>query len=1082
MKKNIFLFFILFPFILFAQKEANIWYFGYNAGLDFNTGNPRVLLDGQLSTNEGCASISDSDGNLVFYTDGITVYNKNHEIMQNGTGLNGNPSSTHSAIIVPKPGTTNIYYIFTVDSLTLNGPGVNGLQFSEVNISLNSGFGAVTSKNNLLYSSVNEKVTAIKKPNSDDYWVVAHKYDSFDFLTYDITSLGVNKTSIISSIGSVKSFRTTGQIKISPDGSKLATSWTGKGLEVFNFNIETGKITNLIFYTYEKGAPYGLDFSPNSNLLYVSNTYEVSQYNLKAGAEKDIENSRIQLEFSRGAYSSVQLGPDGKIYIAKTGRSYIDVIEKPNTLGTECKYKYNEIYLEGKRSGLGLPTFVTSLFYNENISFENNCFEDATKFTLSTNVDSVEWNFDDPTTGADNFSTQISPIHQFSNSGIYNVIANVVNIDGTKNTIPQKIEIFDAPKINKNVSLKQCDNSDIDGFSFFNLSEVKEKIIANSDDYTITFHEEKIDAENGSSEITNFTNYKNEEVSIDKIWARVENSNGCYEISEVNLFVSTTQIPANFINNFFECDDGTNTTDGIATFDFSSATDEVRAIFPANQPLTIKYYRDEADALSEENEITDITNYQNIGFPNQQDIYVRVDNDLNNDCIGLGVHVSLNVEVLPVANAVAIDTECDNDRDGLFSFDSSTFQSTIIGNQTNVSVGYFDENNNALPSPLPNPYITATAQIRAVVTNTNSQDPDGQCSAETILSFVVSAVPIANPVAIQEECDDDFDGISGFDTSTIQSTVVGSQTNLVVKYFNENNNPLPSPLPNPFISTSQTIRVRLENPDFDICVEETFVEFSVKERPSFDLVEQAILCITDNSQVEISITNPNNRTNTYVWLDENNDIVSTLPNAIITRKGLYNVIATSDEGCASDMKQVLVNESSISTLNINDIEIKDDSDDNTISIDVSNLGLGDYEFRLLNEDNIIIRNYQDEPFFDGLDGGIYTIEVNDKNVCGSVFFEVSLLEFPKFFTPNNDAQNDFWQIKGISKNFYESGKINILNRYGALITTFTIDDIGWDGTYGGKNLPSNDYWFYAELLDRKNVGRVRRGNFSLLRK
>ncbi|MGY8910142.1 MAG: hypothetical protein ACKVIG_09815, partial [Flavobacteriales bacterium] len=158
----------------------------------------------------------------------------------------------------------------------------------------------------------------------------------------------------------------------------------------------------------------------------------VSQYNLKAGAEKDIENSRIQLEFSRGAYSSVQLGPDGKIYIAKTGRNFIDVIEKPNTLGIECKYKYNEIYLEGKQSGLGLPTFVTSLFYNENISFENNCFEDVTKFTLSTNVDSVEWNFDDPTTGTDNFSTQISPIHQFSNSGIYNIVANVVNIDGTK--------------------------------------------------------------------------------------------------------------------------------------------------------------------------------------------------------------------------------------------------------------------------------------------------------------------------------------------------------------------------------------------------------------------------------------------------------------------------------------------------------------------------------------------------------------------------------------------------------------------------------------------------------------------------
>ena len=114
--------------------------------------------------------------------------------------------------------------------------------------------------------------------------------------------------------------------------------------------------------------------------------------------------------------------------------------------------------------------------------------------------------------------------------------------------------------------------------------------------------------------------------------------------------------------------------------------------------------------------------------------------------------------------------------------------------------------------------------------------------------------------------------------------------------------------------------------------------------------------------------------------------------------------------------------------------------------------------------------------------GIYTIEVNDKNDCGSILFEVSLLSFPKFFTPDGDGRNDFWQINGISNNFYQSGTIKIFNRYGNLMHQFTIDDIGWDGTYNGNVLPSNDYWFYIELLDKKNSSRARSGHFSLLRK
>ena len=232
----------------FSQNEANIWYFGQNAGLDFNSGSPAPLLDGQIDTTEGCATISDNTGNLLFYTDGITVWNRNHIIMLNGTGLNGDVSSTHSAIIVPKPSSSTIYYIFTVDNLA----GSNGLQYSEVDITLDSGLGGVTTnKNIMLFTPTTEKITAIKSSTSEEYWVVSHKWNSNEFLAYNISSTGVNTTPIVSTTGATITGindNTVGQIKISPDGTKIAVA-RSQGLsevQLFDFDAASGAISNVI--------------------------------------------------------------------------------------------------------------------------------------------------------------------------------------------------------------------------------------------------------------------------------------------------------------------------------------------------------------------------------------------------------------------------------------------------------------------------------------------------------------------------------------------------------------------------------------------------------------------------------------------------------------------------------------------------------------------------------------------------------------------------------------------------------------------------------------------------------------------
>jgi PKD repeat protein len=181
-----------------TQKQANIWYFGLRAGLDFTSGTATPRYDSQMFAAEGCASITNEFGNLLFYTNGEQVWARNHTLMPNGSGLLGDIFATQSAQIVPKPGNPNIYYIFTTDS---NG-GADGLRYSEVDMSLNSGFGDITSnKNILLKTPVDEKLTAVLHTNNCDVWLIAHGIGNNEFYAYLINSAGINLIPVTSSVG-----------------------------------------------------------------------------------------------------------------------------------------------------------------------------------------------------------------------------------------------------------------------------------------------------------------------------------------------------------------------------------------------------------------------------------------------------------------------------------------------------------------------------------------------------------------------------------------------------------------------------------------------------------------------------------------------------------------------------------------------------------------------------------------------------------------------------------------------------------------------------------------------------------------
>tara|TARA_B100001142_G_scaffold160772_1_gene161006 strand:+ start:2351 stop:7903 length:5553 start_codon:yes stop_codon:yes gene_type:complete len=349
-----------------SGKEGNVWHLGYGAGLDFNSGSP-ISISGQLSTLEGCASIADNNGDLLFYTDGSLVYNKNHTLMPNGTGLLGHSSSSQSGIIVKKPGSSTIYYLFTVDGMS---GGAGGLYYSEVDMTLDGGLGDINSNKNInLIQYTCEKVTAVKHHNNADFWIISRERGGNKYYAFLLTSTGLNLPAITTNIGPVYTQNTIGYLKASPDGTMLAAAdhWNfADGVDLFDFDRSTGILSNSMELTnLYSTSLYGIEFSPSGQYLYVSeetSNGDIYQYDLMAGSYSNINNSRTIIGSASNYGGALQLGPDQKIYHADNGTSTLGVIDSPNLAGSNCNYIQNGVILSYGSCGLGLPTFFSSIF------------------------------------------------------------------------------------------------------------------------------------------------------------------------------------------------------------------------------------------------------------------------------------------------------------------------------------------------------------------------------------------------------------------------------------------------------------------------------------------------------------------------------------------------------------------------------------------------------------------------------------------------------------------------------------------------------------------------------------------------
>jgi hypothetical protein len=441
MKKQILTVFLTGTLSTFAQMETAIWHFGAQCALDFTNGTPQWVPGSSISTGEGCASVADVVGNLLFYTNGETIWNKNNQVMANGTGLTGSNDATQSSLIVRRPGSNSFYYVFT-----MGNAGNGDLSYSEVDMTLASGMGSVTTKNNLLATGMTEKLAGTKHCNGIDVWAVSHLFNSDKFLSFRITSAGVNTSAVVSQVGSYHSPTSNpiyenefaGYLRFSSNGKKMAsvvTSYSMGLVELFDFNPATGHISNPS--TLGKlFVGYGCEFSPDGHILYAtaldtSGYYsnipsrELIHWNLCAANDSLIGQTKSRIRLDTVPLGALSLGLDGKIYdnFAGTTKNHIGVISKPNQWSGNGGYQAIGPFLNGYGL-MGLPNFVSNLFrekpsythtatcYNANFSLPDLC---GTGYV----VNGLQWQFGDPGSGAANTSTLAAPSHVYPAAGDY---------------------------------------------------------------------------------------------------------------------------------------------------------------------------------------------------------------------------------------------------------------------------------------------------------------------------------------------------------------------------------------------------------------------------------------------------------------------------------------------------------------------------------------------------------------------------------------------------------------------------------------------------------------------------------------
>lgn len=742
MKKVVFLVFIFFSTVSYSQKEANFWYFGQNAALDFNSGTPLPTgsaSSNQLSTVEGCSTFSDANGNLLFYigaptptSTNLTIWNRNNQPMpfsdvnNGGQLLNGDASSSQSALTVPAPNQPNIYYIFTVGA---QSSGNAGFWFYTVDMNANGGLGDIVSgpialNNGILQQNWTEKVTAVRGEECNTFWVIS--YVNGDFISYKVDINGVDITNpVISSLGNTSfNFSNTtggldarGYLKVSPDGTKLVAANMTSGTFFFDFDDTTGLVSNPRELNIDNRNGYGVEFSPSSNRLYVStgnftnSTEFLYQFDVSTNDIAAINNSRFTVFSYFNSRGALQLGPDNRIYWTSDQSQNISVINNPEELGTLVNYQHQSVNVgAGRLATQGLPPFLSSLLLpisitdsdtnlvlnNQTISFCTGDNKILVPDNIIGNNITYEWSFNNgsgPVVIATSQNLTLTNLTS-ANAGTYLLEVLLTDDCGINTTLRGEfnVDIFENATANQNVSEVLFCDVDNDGFNIFDLSTLKDAEILDGQDpavFEVFYYLTESDALTNLNPLS--VPYTNPTPFSDQtLWARVQNRNAsaaCFEVTSFRLAVTGLPVPT-APTDYVICDndsDGNDTNGFVQSFVLNTKDSEILGNLNPAQ-YTVSYHLTADNALTNSNAIDKVNPYTN-GVSNLETIFVRVENVDNPACFDASISFSLIVGALPVLeNQIINIEECDFDGvlDGI-----ANVNLTQVNNQVSLNANSF---------------------------------------------------------------------------------------------------------------------------------------------------------------------------------------------------------------------------------------------------------------------------------------------------------------------------------------------------------------------------------------------------------
>ena len=359
-----------------AQKEGNVWHFGTGAALDFNAGTAVVSSPSSMWTFEGCASIADANGNLLFYTNGGgrdpilsgqtsgKIWNRDHNLMYDmGNTEGGGFSSAQSSVIVPKPGAPNQYYLFTMEEIEFNAggdvpsqPQGRGLSYFEIDMTLNAGLGGVSNYTGLAYVPTYEGLCAVRHANGSDYWIIVHRSSANGLAVFPLTAAGLGVPTLFTLETS------NAVIKASPDGKWVSTGSIG-GLNLYAFDSATGVLSNQVIVNVGARAA---EFSPNSQRIFTLGSDDQIRYFELNSPDINASQTPVGVVPSGGIINGqMQLAPDGKIYFVQAAFNeqsvYLSTIVCPNS-SPFLELKKFTFPIVDNALFFGLPNFDNAIF------------------------------------------------------------------------------------------------------------------------------------------------------------------------------------------------------------------------------------------------------------------------------------------------------------------------------------------------------------------------------------------------------------------------------------------------------------------------------------------------------------------------------------------------------------------------------------------------------------------------------------------------------------------------------------------------------------------------------------------------